>query len=367
MELLQHKGCEVHAYAESGPERSRLEKNGVVCHDIPISRSPLRSGNLKALSLLTASFRKEEFRLVHVHTPVASILGRIAAHRAGVPCTIYTAHGFHFFKGAPIVNWMIYYPLERLMARFTHILITINNEDWKRASRFPVRNKVKFVSGVGINIGNYGGSRRISPEEKSIIREQRLGLFDEEEGQSSFVVLCIAELNANKNQKQLIEALGLLSRQGERVHLVLAGSGPSELHLREVARSLGVERQVHWMGHRSDIPELLETADAAALVSLREGLPRSVMEAMAAGKPVIGTNIRGVRDLIEDGETGLLVPSGDPAATAQAILKLKNHPELVNKMGEASRVRIRKFSLSEVLPIMDEIYTGALQWSGEFR
>lgn len=367
MVLLQSKGCEVHAYAESGPERSRLEECGVVCQDIPISRSPFRMGNIKALSLLTASFREEGFRLVHVHTPVASILGRIAARRAGVPCTIYTAHGFHFFKGAPITNWMIYYPLERLMARLTHILITINDEDWKRASNFPVRDKVIYVKGVGINIGSYSEGRRISPEERSNLRKQKLGLSDNEEGQRPFVVLCIAELNANKNQRQLIKAIGLLARQGEKVHLALAGSGPSELDLRELASSLGVERQVHWMGHRSDIPQLLETADVAALVSHREGLPRSVMEAMAAGKPIIGTQIRGLRDLVEDGKTGLLVPVGDPESTAQAILQLKNQPELVSKMGEAGRARIQKFSLSEVLPDMEEIYSGALQWSGEFR
>lgn len=360
MELLQKKGCEVHAYAQPGEGRKRLEDMGVVCHDIPICRSPLRVQNLRALSMLTDSFRKEQFRLVHVHTPVASFLGRMAAGRAEVPCTVYTAHGFHFFRGAPLMNWLLYYPLERWMARWTDVLITMNGEDWGRAYKFPVRQKVVYVPGVGIDLGVYGSRVELPPTARAQLRG-KLGLPLQAQDQRAFLVLCIAELNANKNQKQLIEALGRLrDGQAGNVHLLLAGVGPSESALLELAERLGVRERVHVLGYRRDIPDLLAASDAAALVSYREGLPRAVMEAMAAGKPVIGTDIRGIRDLVADGVTGMLVPVGDAEATAHALHQLCSNRELASAMGEAGVQRIVDYGLPAVIGEMDAIYTEAL-------
>ncbi|MEC0090749.1 hypothetical protein PMSM_11535 [Paenibacillus macquariensis subsp. macquariensis] len=362
MDLLQQKGCEVHAYAQPGEERQRLEQKGIVCHDVPIQRSPLQAQNWKALRVLTESFRKEGFQFVHVHTPVASILGRIAAHRAGVPCTLYTAHGFHFFKGAPLLNWMLYYPFERWMARFTDVLITINGEDFERALKFPVRNKVTYVSGVGIDLNVYGG-REEHPATKTEKTEWRRQLFDlptNAEEEPAFVVLCVAELNANKNQKQLIEALCQLGDHVGNIHLALAGTGPSEQTLLELANQLGVRDRVHMLGYRRDIPDLLRACDAAVLVSYREGLPRAIMEAMAAGKPVIGTDIRGLRDLIDHEITGILVPVDDAVATAKAFLQLRDDPALGAAMGEVNKERILRYGLPAVLRDMDSIYIEAL-------
>jgi len=363
MDLLQQKGCEVHAYAQPGEERQRLEQRGIVCHDVPIQRSPLQMQNLKALQALTTSFRTEGFRMVHVHTPVASILGRIAARRAGVPCTLYTAHGFHFFTGAPLLNWLIYYPIERLMARLTDILITINDEDFLRALKFPVRSKVTYVPGVGIDLELYGSREKnsVTKTEKTNTRNQLFNLPESKDEESIFVVLCVAELNANKNQKQLIEALSQLGDRAGNIHLALAGTGPSERELLELAARLGVQDQVHMLGYRRDIPELLKECDAVALVSYREGLPRAIMEAMAAGKPVIGTYIRGIRDLIVNGTTGILVPIDDVAPTSKAFYLLQDDPALARTMGRAGQERIMDYSLPSVLQEMDAIYTEALK------
>ncbi|WMT43448.1 glycosyltransferase family 4 protein [Paenibacillus sp. D2_2] len=365
MNLLQKKGCEVHAYAQPGEERKWLEQKGVVCHDVPIQRSPLQIQNFKALQALTRSFRTEGFRLVHVHTPVASILGRIAARRAGVPKTLYTAHGFHFFTGAPLLNWLLYYPIERLMARFTDILITINDEDFQRALKFPVRSKVTYVPGVGIDLELYGSREKnpVNTTEKNITRNQLFNLPESKGEESIFVVLCVAELNANKNQKQLIEALSQLGDRAGNIHLALAGTGPSVRALLELADRLGVQDRVHMLGYRRDIPELLNKCDAVALVSYREGLPRAIMEAMAAGKPVIGTNIRGIRDLIADGTTGILIPVDDVAVTSKALYLLRDDPALVEAMGKAGKERIISYSLPAVLQEMDTIYTEALKGS----
>lgn len=367
MELLQQKGCEVHAYAQPGEARQQLEQNGIVCHDVPIQRSPLQLQNWKALKILTESFKQEGFRFIHVHTPVASILGRIAARRAGVPCAIYTAHGFHFFKGAPLLNWLLYYPLERLMARWTDVLITINTEDFERALKFPVRNRATYVCGVGLDLEEYGGKEEpLSTEMENT--ERRNQLFDlslSDEAEPAFIVLCIAELNANKNQKQLIEAMGQLGESAGNIHLVLAGNGPSETALLELAHRLGVRERVHVLGYRGDIPDLLGACDVVALVSHREGLPRAIMEAMAAGKPVIGTHIRGIRDLIDHGTTGILVPVDDVTATSKALLLLRDDPALSAAMGEANKEKIISYSLPSVLRDMDAIYTEALNEPAE--
>uniref|UniRef100_UPI00403FBE89 glycosyltransferase family 4 protein n=1 Tax=Paenibacillus sp. FSL R10-2734 TaxID=2954691 RepID=UPI00403FBE89 len=362
MELLQQKGCEVHAYAQPGEARLRLEEKGIVCHDVPIQRSPLQMRNWAALGILTESFKKEGFQFVHVHTPVASILGRIAAHRAGVPCTLYTAHGFHFFKGAPLLNWMLYYPLERLMARWTDVLITINSEDHERAQKFSVRKKVTYVSGVGLDLQVYGSEQEHceAAKEKAERRRQLFNLRKSDNDELPFVVLCVAELNANKNQKQLIEALGQLGVLAGNIHLAFAGTGPFDHTLTELANRLGVNDQVHLLGYRKDIPDLLRACDVAALVSYREGLPRAIMEAMAVGKPVIGTHIRGIRDLIEHESTGMLVPVDDITVTAKALIQLRDDPALTKAMGEANKERIIRYGLPAVLRAMDSIYVEAL-------
>ncbi|KAA1180576.1 glycosyltransferase family 4 protein [Paenibacillus sp. B2(2019)] len=362
MALLQQKGCEVHAYAQPGEARLGLEEKGIVCHDVPIQRSPLQMQNWAALGILTESFKEEGFQFIHVHTPVASILGRIAAHKAGVPCTLYTAHGFHFFKGAPFLNWILYYPLERLMARWTDVLITINREDYERAQKFSIRKKVTYVSGVGLDLQVYG-SEQDHPETASEKADRRRQLFDlpkSEHDEPPFVILCVAELNANKNQKQLIEALGQLGSQAGNIHLAFAGTGPFEQTLLELANRLGVSDRVHMLGYRRDIPDLLRACDVAALVSYREGLPRAIMEAMAVGKPVIGTHIRGIHDLIEHESTGMLVPVGDITATAKAFTQLRDDPALTTAMGEANKERIIRYGLPAVLREMDSIYIEAL-------
>jgi glycosyltransferase involved in cell wall biosynthesis len=362
MELLQQKGCEVHAYAQPGEAKLRLEEKGIVCHEVPIQRSPLQVQNWDALGILTESFKKEGFQLVHVHTPVASILGRIAAHRAGVPSTLYTAHGFHFFKGAPLLNWMLYYPLEWLMARWTDVLITINHEDYERAQKFSVRKKVIYVSGVGLDLQVYGSEQdHLEAEmEKADKRRELFDLPKSDPDAHPFVILCVAELNANKNQKQLIEALGQLGAQANNIHLAFAGTGPLEQTLVELANQLGVSDRVHMLGFRRDIPDLLRACDVAALVSYREGLPRAIMEAMAVGKPVIGTHIRGIRDLIEHESTGILVPVGDSNATAKAFIQLRDDPALTTAMGETNKERIIRYGMPAVLREMDSIYIEAL-------
>jgi glycosyltransferase involved in cell wall biosynthesis len=355
IQLLQKHGCEVHAYAMFGTEKTKLAEWGVVCHDIPFCRSPLKWGNGKALLQLIKSFRIEKFQMVHVHTPVAALLGRIAARLTRVPFTLYTAHGLHFYKGAPLANWIIYYPVEWFMSRWTDILITINREDYERVRRFPVRMRSEYVRGVGLDTQIYKGLLD-SPKELRESKRRELGIASD-----AFILLCIAELNQNKNQKQLLEAVQILVQRGRLVHCLLAGTGEMEVKLREYAHESGVEDHIHFLGYRKDIPELLTVCDAVCLASRREGLPRAVMEAMAAGKPVVGTRIRGIRDLVVDGETGFLVPFADAGLTADALMQLVDYPDLAVRMGLAGQRAVEQFAITAIVDEMETIYLQGLR------
>lgn len=348
--LLQKRGCEVHVYARAEDQddsKKVLQNLNVVCHDTPIQRHPLHIENWQSLRQLTRSFKKEKFQMVHVHTPVASILGRIAARKAFVPFVVYTAHGFHFYKGAPWYYWLCYYTIERVMARYTDVLITINREDYQQAKRFPVKGRVTYIpGGVGLDVRYYQGTR----EAKTTVRRE----LDIES--DVFVVTCVAEFIPRKNQEQLIEAVQMMVERGCRIACLLVGEGGTEERLKEKVKRAGIDSHVHFLGSRHDIPNIVADSDVCVLVSRQEGLPRVLMEAMAGGKPVVATDIRGNRDLIRDGENGFLVPLGDAAATAEALMTLYEQPDLRKQMGQANDERVWQYDISRILNEMERVY-----------
>ncbi|MDU7474560.1 MAG: glycosyltransferase family 4 protein [Paenibacillus macerans] len=350
MRDLESRGFEVHAYAAPDHCRDELLGAGFVCRDLPFSRRPLTSGNFKALLELAKWMRRERYELVHVHTPNAGVICRLAAAWAGGGKVLYTAHGFHFYSGAPWRNWLLYYPLERLMARFTDVLITINREDYERAARFPVRGKAAYLPGVGVDLGEFAPA---SAAEAARLRRE-LGLAP-----GDFAILCIAELNGNKNQRQLLEALRELRGRAVPAVLLLAGTGGRERHYRQLAEDLGLREAVRFLGYRKDIPQLLQAADVLALSSRREGLPRALLEGLAAGKPLVATDVRGSRDLAVPGHNGYLVPVGDARAAAEALAELYEHPGLRRRMGAASRMLAAEYDLDRVRRELAGIYAEA--------
>ncbi|MBC7292914.1 MAG: glycosyltransferase family 4 protein, partial [Thermoleophilia bacterium] len=304
MRLLQSWGYEVHAAASpaEGP-RDKLEAAGVVCHDVRFVRSPVRPQNLAAYRDLRRLLGQYRFDLIHVHTPMAAWLGRLAARRARQGPVLYTAHGFHFYKGAPWPYWLFYYPAERLAARWTDGLIVMNNEDFQRAKRmgFQENKNLFFVHGVGVGLEQFSP---ISGNESSVREELGLNTQD-------VVVTCVAEFTSTKNHAFLLAAWRRVTREEPHAHLLLIGDGQLR---RAMERKVSAESisNVRFLGFREDVPRLLQATDIFVLPSRREGLPRSVMEAMAAGKPVVATDVRGNRDLVRDGENGFLVPLDDP-------------------------------------------------------
>nr|WP_255294862.1 glycosyltransferase family 4 protein [Bacillus sp. AFS041924] len=322
-----------------------LKNEGVRIFDIPFKRNPLHPINIKALMKLIKIQEEFDYDIVHVHTPIAALYGRLLKVKFPKLKTIYTVHGFHFYKGAPIVNWGIYYPIERFMVNFTDKMITMNSEDYERAQKFKVKETYK-LNGVGLELDIYNPSL----VEKNEIRS-RLNLDKDD-----FVVLMIAEINQNKNHKQVINAIEILKNKEIDIKLICAGDGPLLLNLEKDIIERGLKENIQLLGFRNDINELILACDVGILTSFREGLPRNIMELMACKKPVIGTNIRGVKDLVIDSVNGFLVNVNDAEETAKKIEVLFNKRDLLNNMGSNAYEFILDYDVEHVIEDLIEVY-----------
>ncbi|MGG1514139.1 glycosyltransferase family 4 protein [Paenibacillus oryzisoli] len=347
IQRLKSQGYAVHAYGGQDHCKVDLQQSSIECRDISFSRNPLALRNLKALITLTKWFKREQYDLIHVHTPNASVICRIAAKLAGCRNVVYTAHGFHFFKGASWVNWLFYYPVEWLMAFWTDVLVTINQEDYERASKLSVRKKAAYIPGVGVDVQAYRG-----------VNEQVIDNLRDELGikKTDFIVLCVAELNRNKNQEQLIYSAYELHKKGVPVQCLLVGTGAKSGYLRSLVKQLQMEHCIHLLGFRKDIPNLMQLADTVALLSRREGLPKVILEALAAGKPMVVTDVRGSRELVSSGVNGYVVPVGGDQETIQALQLLYSNQELRREMGRNSYAQASQYDLKQIMAMLDEVY-----------
>lgn len=354
--ILQKMGYEIH-YASNfrnvnyGSDNHRLDGTGIIRHQIDFVRSPFQVGaNWKAYWQLKQVMREEHYDIVHCHTPMGAVLARMAARRYRKHGTkvLYTAHGFHFYKGAPLKNWLLFYPVERWLAGFTDVLITINKEDYNRAKRFCKRKAtlVEYIPGVGID------TEKIETVVKSVKRVEKreeLGLSEKE-----FVLISAAELTYRKNQKVVLEAVSeLKEKYGKRVRLLFCGEGPKQEELENYAKTVKIDEQIKFLGYRTDLYELYAIADCFVFSSLQEGLPVALMEAMAAGLPVVCSKIRGNVDLVKDGENGYLVPALESSKYAA---KVNNMMKKQENMGSNNKERIKKYDIKQVEGHMKKIY-----------
>jgi len=355
MKLLQEKGYEVHVATKLGNRQQEFDEIGVIKHNVDFSRSPYSPKVFKSLQQMEKLLKEIRFSLVHVHTPVAAFVTRLACQRTNTHPVLYTAHGFHFYKGAPLKNWLLYYNMEKLAAHWTDGLITINEEDYKAAQKFKLRKngKVFFVPGVGVDIVSL--EQRIASIDRSEKRKE-LGLSAD-----AAVIITVGELNANKNHIQVLEALSKLNKTN--FHYLIVGNGEDEQKLQKAVNELLLRDKVSFLGFRRDVPELLTASDVFILTSRREGLPKAVMEAMAVGLPIIATDVRGNRDLVKSGENGYLVPLDDVEQTAIAIERLINSENLRRSMGEKSKELVKQYDLQCILKEMEKIYDNILNFS----
>ena len=316
---------------------------------IPIKRSPADKENLKAYKELNKIIRDGGYDIIHCHTPMGGILARIAARSERKKGTkvVYTAHGFHFYKGAPALNWLVYYPIELVMSAMTDCLITINDEDFAFAKKHLKAKKTVKVNGVGYNSDKFF---RISDGEKRKLRSEK-GFSQEET-----LLIYVAEMNENKNQSMLIRAMKKLTEDGGNYRLLIVGADNISGKYVSLASELGVSDRVDFLGHREDVCTLVQLSDIAVGSSLREGLPVNVMEAMACGLPVVLSDNRGHRALCRDGYNGFVVAPNDDEAMAKRIKKLKEDRPLYDTMSENAVGFIKTFSKENVIEELKAVY-----------
>lgn len=354
IEMLIDNEYEVHCACSIDKEIDKgLIKKGINIYNIPFSRNPLSLDNLKAFKELIKIQKQNKYDMVHVHTPIASIYGRLLKLKFKKLKTIYTAHGYHFLKNGPKIGWILYYPIEKIMAKLTDVTININQEDFEITKNKLKPKKAYLVNGVGLNLDEYSS---LGKEEKSKKRET-LGLEEED-----FVVIMIAELNENKNQIQLIKAMELLKDKYQNIKCLIVGEGDKLQDLREEVKNRELEKNVIFLGFRTDINELINASNIGVLLSYREGLPRNLMEIMANGKRIVATNIRGNRDIVCNDFIGILVEIGDFEATAKAIencyLTSANEEEILKE--------VKNYEISSVLEELKFIYKN-LQEGGSYN
>ena len=348
MKWFQEKGWEVHVAANGHIKLPYCDKK----YDVPIHRCPISLKNIVAFKKLKAIIKENNYDIIHVHTPMAGVLVRIAAksnRRSGMK-VIYTAHGFHFFKGAPLKNWLVYYPLEKWLSRYTDYLITINNEDYAEAvkHKFSAGN-IEHVHGIGVDCARF---RPISEMDINRLRN-KYGYKKEQ-----FLLYYAAELNKNKNQGLLLEVLAKLKERIPNIRLLLVGNGPLEKYYKKMASKLCVKDRVDFLGFREDMDSIAQMCDAVAASSIREGLPVNIMEAMACGKPVVATNNRGHRELIEHNSTGFIV--NNAFEFAERVYELYMSKELRVLLGTRGIQKISVYSLNNVMNEMEHVYTKAM-------
>lgn len=312
--------------------------------NIDFARSPFSKQTLIAYKQLSELFANERFDIVHTHTPVGGVLTRLAARNARRSGTkvIYTAHGFHFYDGAPLANWLLWYPVERFMSRFADVLVTINNEDYNRAKKFA-HCSVEYVPGVGIDLDKFACVKGRSAKRA----ELRLAEDD-------FALLSVGDLIPRKNQAVIIEALAQLPAN---VKLLICGEGVERESLESEIARLGLDGRASLLGFRSDMAEIMAACDALVFPSVHEGLPVSVMEAMASGLPVIASSIRGIQpDLINDKTSGVLLEKSDATNIAESVMYLYGNSEQCGLLSERAQIEVEKFGSVPVGERYAELY-----------
>lgn len=324
--------------------------------DVPWSRNPLDPRNLiDAVPRIQEIVLHGNYDLVHVHTPVAALVTRYALSRLifkRKPQVIYTVHGFHFHRQGNFITNQIFLNLERLGGRWTDYLITINREDEAAAKKHRLLpdERIFYTPGIGLELDKYDRDR-VSIEEQAAIRVE-IGLKEED-----VLLLTVAEFTPNKRHRDQLMALKQLDRP--EIHLALAGDGDTRSEIEQLAQELNLTQQVHFLGFRYDIPALICASRSLLLTSQREGLPRSIMEAFCAATPVIGTNIRGIQDLLAD-DCGLLVDVGDINALAKAIAQIVDRPQQAIELGKNGRRKIATYDVKNIIEQYNEIYDLAL-------
>ncbi len=349
IKALKEQGYIVHVAAKDNlKEKDTLKiEQADKIFDFPFARSPLSFTNIKAYKMLKKLLKENGYDVIYCHTPVGGALSRLAGkkYRKKGLKIIYMAHGFHFFKGASKKNWLIYYTIEKALAKYTDCLITINKEDFELAKRKLKAKRIEHVNGVGVDF-----DRLICTENREDIRKE-LGYTDED-----FVILSVGELNQNKNNITVLKAISQI--QDKKVKYMMAGNGPLKSYLTEQIQSLGLTDRVQFLGYTRNIGRYFKAADVMCFMSYREGLGLAALEGMNFGLPILTSNRHGINDYSINGETGYKCNPADFNALKENILKIKNDKENAFKMGENNKEVCKKYAQDIVQEKITEIIIG---------
>lgn len=319
-------------------------KYNLVVHEIDFGRNPLKLKNFKAYKKLKQLQQEKNYDLVYCQQPVGGMMGRLIGKKFKIP-VIYTAHGFHFFKGCPIVNKVIYKPVEKWLSKHTDLLITINEEDYQNALKMKAK-KVFKINGIGID------TNKIKVEEfDKIAFKQELGLNADDK-----VVLTISEINKNKNYITMLKTIKELVEKDKSIKFVSCGTGVWKEKIHNYAKELGIENNCVFLGFRKDISKILQITDIFFHASFREGLTLSVMEAMSCGVPCVVSNVRGNRDLIVDAKGGFVVEPQDYQTFAKRIFEILNNKALMEEFKSYNLNESKKYMVEEVKNQLEKIY-----------
>ena len=348
VKLLQGMGYEVH-YATNFEHEDMyadavqvIREHGVILHQVDFVRSPYNIlANVKAYKQLKHLMQTEMFAGVHCHTPMAGALARLAANATHTAPVLYTAHGFHFYKGCPLKNRLIYQTAETFLARYTDAQITINQEDYAAAQKFPLRGKAYYVPGIGVDVKKIS-----SVQVDRATKRAELGIPED-----AFVFVSVGELNENKNHRTVIRALARTDIPNS--YYLICGEGKLKQQHFELAQKLGISEKVKLLGFRTDVSEILRACDCFVFPSFREGLSVSLMEAMAAGLPCIASRVRGNVDLLENSR--YLFEPADESALCQLLKDAANGVQTEQECAQ-NREMLKGYEIENVSRCMTEIY-----------
>ena len=342
LKWFKEQGWEVHVATNGEEEIPYCDKK----HNIAIQRSPFRPSNLKAYFQLKTILANEKYDIIHGHTPMGGILARLCGrrHRKTGTRVMYTAHGFHFYKGAPLINWLLYYPMEKWMSKYTDALITMNNEDYEFAKRKMNAKKLYYIPGIGVDTEKFS-----KPTVDRETKRKELGIPID-----ATVVISVGELIKRKNHQTAIKAISMANN--DKLYYVICGRGELERTLHNICKELKIKDHVFLLGYRTDIVDLLHMSDIFLFPSIQEGLPVAMMEAMAAGLPCVVSKIRGNVDLVEHGKGGYLCEARDVVGYLNAIREIMINTDTKHNRGEINVKSSGKYNLSVILEKMKEIY-----------
>lgn len=317
------------------------------CYYVRLHRSPVSIDNFNGYRDLKRIIVQGNYDIIWTNEPVMGVVTRLAAEKARKQGTkvIYMVHGFHFFNGAPVINWILFYPIERIMASKADMIVTVNHEDYRRAKKMHV-NQVEYIHGIGIN------TERLSSEGKKGDIRKELNLSKE-----AFLILSIGELNKNKNQKVIIEAIAKIGDPD--IHYILCGKGTELDKLRALVKKYHLEYNVHFLGYRTDVVDICSQCNLYVMPSYREGLPVSSLEAMYCGLPLIVSDIRGLKDIVVQGVNGYLCKSNDIDDFTRKILLLRRDKILCDSYSCKNRENVKPYCINytkkEILTLLNSI------------